>query len=159
MDQKVSFPLGDTAPLKDSHTLKFQKSSAPWKYTISKFSSHLNFWVVQTESSKSPYCWFSHISISWELLTVLAFPVFSLSVFPQMRLTTQILFLYIFFTSNIFHVILGQIMDFLNCLADMFWEFLKLEQKVCLIFFICKEHFIYNFICKFSFSSFHMLIL
>ena len=129
MDQKVSFPLGDTAPLKDNHTLKFQKSSAPWKYTISKFSSHLNFWVVQAECSKSPYCWFSHISISWELLTVLTFPVFSLSVFPQMRLTTQILFLYIFFTSNIFHVILGQIMDFLNCLADMVLRISKIRAK------------------------------
>ena len=128
MDQKVSFPLGDTAPLKDSHTLKFQKSSAPWKYTISKFSSHLDL-VVQTESSKSPYCWFSNISISWDLLTVLAFPVFLLSVFPQMRLTAQILFLYIFFTSNIFHVILGQIMDFLNCLADMVLRISKIRAK------------------------------
>ena len=35
MVQKVTGPLGDTAPL------KFQKSSALGKYTTSKFSSHL----------------------------------------------------------------------------------------------------------------------
>ena len=43
--KKVQVPLGDTAsPLKDSPPpIKFHKSSAPSKYTTSKFSSTSNF--------------------------------------------------------------------------------------------------------------------
>ena len=49
MAKKYQVPLGDTGtPLKDSPALKFQKSSASRKYTTSKFSLILYYFMIES---------------------------------------------------------------------------------------------------------------